>query len=249
MTPYLIVRNIHIGLGVVALLSFWTTAVLRKGTALHRRIGGVYMLAMTGILVTALPLAGAAFAGRQPVKGAFLSYLILIVGTALWIAWRAIEDRRSLTQFMGIWLLPVAWANILAGLGIFVTGLTFSAPILMGLALIGPLVGRQLLRLRTHPPTGRGWWLQRHYTAIIASGAGTHISFLNIGLQHLVPHTYSGAANLFAWFAPVITAALALIWVHHRYSRAFRSGSTFLVSPASGHAGPSLSSPHHRKSD
>ena len=224
MTPYLIVRDIHIGLGAVALLSFWTTAVLRKGTPLHRRIGGVYMLAMAGILVTSLPLAGAAFAEHHPVNGAFLSYLILIVGTAIWIAWRAIEDRRSVTQFTGAWLRPLAWANVLAGLGVFVLGLKFGAPILMGLALIGPLVGRQLLRLRSTPPTDRGWWLQRHYTAIIASGAGAHISFLNIGLQHMVPHAYSGVANLFAWFAPVVTAALALVWVHHRYSRG-RDGS------------------------
>ena len=219
MTPYLLVRNLHIGLGAIALLSFWTTAALPKGTRLHRRIGGIYMLAMAGIMVTALPLAAAAFADHRPINGAFLLYLILLVGTGLWIGWRAIEDRRSFTQFMGGWLRPLAWANILAGLAILALGIWAQAPILMGLALLGPLLGRQLLCLSRNPPTDRGWWLQRHYTALIATGAGTHISFLNIGLQHLVPHAYSGAANLFAWFAPVITAALALMWVHHRYSR------------------------------
>jgi hypothetical protein len=224
MTPYLIVRNLHIGIGVIALLSFWTTAVLRKGTPLHRRIGGVYLVAMVGIMATALPLAGAAFAEHHPVVGAFLLYLVLITGTAIWIAWRAIEDRRSFTRFMGVSYVPLAWTNILAGLGILAAGIAVGAPILYGLAPIGLLVGRQMLHLSRNPPTDRGWWLQRHYTAIIASGAATHIAFLNIGLQHLVPHTYSGAANLVAWFAPVITAGLALVWAHRRYGRG-RDGS------------------------
>jgi hypothetical protein len=219
MTPYLLVRDLHIGLGVVALLSFWTTAALRKGTRLHKRIGGIYMLAMTGIMVTALPLAGAAFAEHQPIKGTFLLYLILLIGTAIWISWRAIEDRSSFTRFMGRWLPPLAWANILTGIGVLLAGILVGAPILIGLAIIGPLVGWQLLRLARKPPTDRTWWLQRHYTAITASGAGAHISFLNIGLQHLVPHTYSGAANLVAWFAPVITAAIALAWLDRRYGR------------------------------
>jgi len=233
MTPYLIVRNLHIGLGVVALLSFWTTAVLRKGTPRHRRIGGVYMLAMAGIILTALPLAAAAFADHHPINGAFLLYLILLIGTAIWISWRAIEDRSSFERFKGVWLRPVAWVNILAGFAILALGIAVNAPVFYGLAPIGPLVGAQLLKLSRHPPTDRGWWLQRHYTAIIASGAGTHISFLNIGLQRLVPHQYSGAANLVAWFAPVITAALALVWVQRRYgSGRNRTGLTQLRTQA-----------------
>jgi len=217
MTPYLIIRNLHIGLGVIALASFWTTAVLPKGTRLHRRVGGVYFVAMVGIMLTALPLAGAAFAARHPVTGAFLLYLVLITGTAIWTAWRAIEDRRSFAQFMGVSYVPLAWANILAGFGMLAAGIAVGAAVLKGLAPLGPLVGWRMLKSRRNPSTDRGWWLQRHYTATIASGAATHISFLNIGLQHLVPHPYSGVANYVAWFAPVIAAALALTWAHRRY--------------------------------
>lgn len=217
MTPYLIIRNLHIVIGVVALLSFWTTAVLRKGTPLHRRVGGVYLVAMVGIMITALPLAGAAFAERHPVTGAFLLYLVLITGTAIWIAWRAIEDRRSFAQFMGVSYRPLAWANILAGLGVLAAGINVGAPVLIGIAPVGLLVGSRMLKHSRNPPTVRGWWLQQHYTATIASGAATHISFLNIGLQHLVPYTYAGVANYVAWFAPVIAAGLALFWAHRRY--------------------------------
>jgi hypothetical protein len=197
---------------------------------LHRRIGGVYLVAMVGIMLTALPLAGAAFAARHPVTGTFLLYLILITGTAIWTAWRAIEDRSSFARFMGVWFQPLAWANVLAGACILTTGITVGAPVLIGLAPIGLLVGGRMLKLARNPPTDRGWWLQRHYTATIASGAATHIAFLNIGMQHLVPPAYSRVANYVAWFAPVIAAGLALIWAHRRYGSRSSTRDTTLPS-------------------
>ena len=46
----------HAGIGALALVSFWTAALARKGSQAHRYAGRVFLLAMLGILITALPL-------------------------------------------------------------------------------------------------------------------------------------------------------------------------------------------------
>lgn len=57
MEFYRILVVIHVIAGVVALLTFWTTAFARKGSPLHRGVGKAYLLAMIGICVTAVPMA------------------------------------------------------------------------------------------------------------------------------------------------------------------------------------------------
>jgi hypothetical protein len=219
MTCYSIILTAHVGAGTLALGSFWTTAALRKGTALHQRTGGTYMLAMVAVMLTALPLAEAAFATGQSATGVFLSYLILITATAVWGAWRAVRDRRSPQVFMGSWYRPVAWINLGAGAVVSALGVYFGALLLVGMSLIGLAIGRQMLSFAAHPPAGRTWWLKRHYTGIVASGIATHIAFLNIGLQRVVPHGHATAVFYFSWFGPVIVAVASIIWLDRRYGR------------------------------
>jgi hypothetical protein len=219
MTAYQIALDAHIAVGSVALATFWSAAAVRKGTQLHRRLGSAYVLAMIAVMLTALPLAAKAFASGQASLGIFLLYLILITATAIGIAWRAIRDRQSLARFLGPWYRPLAWTNLLAGGGVFSLGIAFHTPLLCGMSVIGLVVGRMMLRFAANPPSGRNWWLKRHYTAIVASGIATHIAFLNIGLQRVVPRDYSGAAFYAAWFGPVIVAVLALLWLDRRYGR------------------------------
>ena len=57
MDMYRALVLLHIGFGVVALATFWTAAWLRKGSSLHRRVGTSYLLAMLGVLGTALPMS------------------------------------------------------------------------------------------------------------------------------------------------------------------------------------------------
>ena len=47
----------HIAAGSIALLTFWIAAIARKGSPMHKRIGKYYLMAMIGIVATALPMA------------------------------------------------------------------------------------------------------------------------------------------------------------------------------------------------
>ncbi len=74
MTTYQVLVSFHGAIGVVALVTFWSNAALRKGTAAHRRVGRVFLLAMAGILITAAPMAWMTFRNGRPVTSAFLGY-------------------------------------------------------------------------------------------------------------------------------------------------------------------------------
>jgi uncharacterized membrane protein len=219
MIGYDIALKIHVALGVLALSAFWTIALLRKGTRLHRRIGGTYLIAMIGVTLTALPLAGGAFAAGRNATGVFLLYLVLITASALWIARRAVRSRQSAQLYIGGSYRPVAWANLAGGTLVLIIGIYFGEPLLWGMSLIGLIVGLRMLRFAAHPPTTRGWWLQPHYIGMTASGIASHIAFLNIGLQRMVPPNLAAPAHYIAWFGPVVVAAFAIVWLDRRYGR------------------------------
>ena len=83
MTMYRLLVSLHGLMGLVALVTFWTTAAMRKGTARHRRVGQVFLLSMTGILATALPMAWVIQRSGRPVVAAFLAYLAVIVAAGV----------------------------------------------------------------------------------------------------------------------------------------------------------------------
>ena len=50
---------LHVAAGATALATFWTAAVLRKGSTRHRRVGQVFLVAMIGVLASGVPLTSA----------------------------------------------------------------------------------------------------------------------------------------------------------------------------------------------
>ncbi|MGC1520659.1 MAG: hypothetical protein WA803_03875, partial [Steroidobacteraceae bacterium] len=159
-------RNIHIGIGAVALTSFWVVAVLRKGTRLHRRLGDVYLLSMLGIALTATPMAAAAFVSGKPEFGTFLGYLVLVTGTAAWLAFRAVRRRGSIDSYLAAPYRPVAWLNMGAGAAVLMLGAAQGELLLVGMSLSGLLLGYRMLALDVQGGADRNWWLKRHYTGI-----------------------------------------------------------------------------------
>ena len=75
MTAYSLLVTTHIAAGSIALLTFWTAAIARKGSPIHKGAGKAYLLSMLGILATALPMA-LIFIGRGRIGiGVFFAYL------------------------------------------------------------------------------------------------------------------------------------------------------------------------------
>lgn len=214
--------------GLVALVAFWIAAFARKGSPLHLRVGKVYMLAMIGIVVTALPMA-AIIAGRgKPGIATFLVYLVVITATGMWLGWRAVKRKRDQSAFRDRAYLVVASLNLLSSAVVFAIGLGMSQALLMGFSAVGAITGVQMLMRRAKPPMSARWWLKEHFGAMIGCGVATHIAFLAIGLDRLVravgiepPSWY----HLIAWFLPLALSVFVGIRLDRKYMSQQRAGA------------------------
>jgi len=214
------IATAHAGVGAVALAAFWAAAFARKGTALHRRIGQAYLLAMAGILLTGSAMALAKGLKGQPVAAAFLGYLLLITATAVWSSWRAVRDRDDVARYTGPVFVGLGVASFLAAAGVLVLGLQKGVPLLVGFSTVGLVVGVDMVRKRLHrrrlaqQPL---WWRREHYTAMLGNAVATHIAFLVIGLPKLLPAVSGSALYYLAWFGPLVVAAAVKLWLDRKY--------------------------------
>ena len=209
----------HVSFGAIALLAFWITAALRKGTHVHRYIGTAYLLAMLGVMVSAAPLAAAALAAGHASNGVFLAYLIVITATPLWIGRRAIRRRYSTAEFARSPYRAVGMINIACALVVLGFGIATAMPLLDGLSAVGLFIGIRVIRFAANGVRSRQWWLKTHYLSMAGSGIASHIAFLNVGLPRLLPAHYGAAALYFAWFGPIVVASLAAWWLNRRYGQ------------------------------
>lgn len=220
MTAYQMLVATHAAVGVLALLTFWSAAFVRKGSPLHRRVGQGYLLAMVGIIATALPMAAVKYAAGQPVIAAFLAYLAVITATGVWGAWRAIRDKHDVARYTGPVYAGFAWLCLLSGVAMFALGVRVGSPLLMGFSVIGLFSGQDMLRKRRHRERLAAqprWWLVEHYSAMLGNGIATHVAFLAIGLPRLLPAVDGAALHYFAWFGPLVVAVVAKLLIDRRW--------------------------------
>jgi hypothetical protein len=219
MSIYATSSLIHGGFGFLALLAFWVAAFARKGSAPHRFAGKVFLLAMSGVLLFALPL-GLIITRIGNVFGPFLLFLILTVATTCWVAWRAIRDRRDFARFAGPIYRALAYANLLAGVAMLGWGIMQSSIVFAAFSLIGIFNGLGMLRTARRPPTDSLWWQAQHRNAMLGNGAATHIAFFVIGLPRLLPDYAGPTQQTLAWLAPLVVALGVRFWMARRPQRA-----------------------------
>ena len=209
-TAYLFTKYLHAGLGVLALLSFWTAALARKGSGPHKLAGKVYVLVMAGLLVPAIPLSWRALVHFSSVFGVFLFYLVIITGTALWRAWTAVRRKRDFAAYANGSFRRLGWTNIASGAAILGVGAVNTQPVLLGFSAVGILAGYRMLRMASSGPAHPRWWMAEHINAMLGCGVATHIAFLLIGLPRVLPAAWNGPAlQTFGWLAPLAVSAIA----------------------------------------
>lgn len=220
MTAYQTLVAAHGAFGVIALATFWSNAVLRKGTALHRGVGRAFLLAMVGILITALPMAWVIHGSGRTVTGTFLAYLVVITATSVWSQWRAIRDRDDAARYTGPVYLGLGLLALLSGLWVLALGIRVGSPLLIGFSGIGLFTGIERLYKRRHRArlqARHDWWLVEHTNAVLGNGIATHIAFLAIGLPRLLPALGGGVLTYVAWFGPVLVAVIAKGLIDRRW--------------------------------
>lgn len=212
---YAFLLTVHAAIGGLALLSFWSAGLARKGGTTHRLAGRTFLLAMIGIGATALPMALLRLAAGDVAFGVFMLYLCLITTTACLNAWLAIRWRGDWRRYHGPWHRALAWLNLAAAGALLAYGLQRGAVLLAGFSAVGLYAGVQMLRAAARGEQPR-WWLHAHYGGMLGAGVATHIAFLGIGLGRLLP-AYAGSAQMLAWFGPLATAVVIGWRLRRRY--------------------------------
>jgi hypothetical protein len=217
MSAYQMLVYAHITAGSVALLTFWTAAIARKGSALHLQVGKVYLGAMLCVVYSALPMAAVFFARGKPGIGTFLLYLVVLSGTSIWLARRAIQRKRDLHGYHDRRYRQVGWANLAAGAASLVVGLKLGSMLLGGFSFVGIAVGIGMLRQARNLPEARNWWLKEHYGAMLGNGVATHVAFLGIGMRSVLASFDQAWLQLVPWFLPLAVALIAGVYLDRRY--------------------------------
>lgn len=222
MEHYDIIKYVHAAFGAVALATFWLSGLSRKGSAVHKASGKIYLLVMTGIILSGVPMTISFFNRLHPVAAAFLAYLLIITATSVWCSWRAIRDKRDWAKYTGpvyriLLLLNGISALGIAYLGLFVThqmGLIYVA-----FSLIGLNNAVRMWRFAQHAPTHPKWWLNQHFGAMIGNGVATHIAFFSLGLQKLLPSLAGPVMQNVAWIGPLAMSIVAGIYLNRKYMK------------------------------
>lgn len=220
MSAYSILALLHVGLGTLALVTFWMAGLSRKGSPVHRAAGKLYLLAMTGLLAAAVPMSLVVLVQRSPVFGAFLLYLLVITVTAVWSSWRAIRDKRDWARYTGPVFRGLMWLNLASGLAIAGIGLFLAQGmqlIIVAFSGIGLFAFAQMWRFSRRPPEDPRWWLREHLTAMLGNGVATHIAFLSIGLPRLLPMIEGPTLRNLAWLGPLVVAFVAGSYLTRKY--------------------------------
>lgn len=219
MTLHTLSYFMHAGLGTLALATFWTAGLSRKGSRVHRTAGKIYLLAMVGLLLAALPLT-AALAARNPVAGGFLAYLVVITVTSVWTSWRAVKDKKDWARFTGPVYRTLTWANLVSGLAMAYVGLFITTQmqvIMVAFSGIGIFSFLKMWRFSRRLPDDPRWPLRQHLAAMLGNGIATHIAFLSIGLPKVLPFLAGSSLLNLAWLAPLVVASAAGVYLTRKY--------------------------------
>ncbi|NGY06511.1 hypothetical protein [Solimonas terrae] len=213
---YSILLGLHAVAGSAGLASFWTAGLARKGSRLHALAGRSFLIAMCAIGVTALPMALIQLARGHTGVAIFLLYLLLITASSCITAWFAIRMKRDYLRYRGTWYRLLAALNLACGLALLGYGLASQQMLLAGFSSVGIVRGMTMWRLVRRPEAPR-WWLREHFGSMLGNGVATHIAFLSIGLNRLLPVALAGTAHGLAWFGPLAIALAVGIRLNRRY--------------------------------
>lgn len=212
---------LHVAAGTIALVSMWIPMIARKGAALHRRVGQVFVAAMATVSITALALAGARILfdpspqGRQ--AGLFLLFVGILTGGSVSTGVRVLRAKHRVGPHLQWWDLGLSGLLTAASVGLAGYGLAQGRMLFVAFSVIGLITGGgQLLYWLRRPASPMHWWFE-HMSSMLGACIAATTAFLVVNAQRLGLDTFS----LLVWLAPAIVGTPAIaIWTAY-YRRRF----------------------------
>ena len=215
--------GLHIATGTVGLIVVWIPIAGKKGGALHRRAGTLFVQSMiatgfTAIAISLTTLSEAThtiFADPQAITNIFgwmMLYLATLTVNLAWQGWLSMRNGRD-------HLRNRVWHNLLSQLlltvvstNCFVRGVMAAEPMMMGISMVGFATVATNLWFIYKPqplPTDR---IKEHIKCLVGAGISVYTAFFAFGAVRFIPEL---ALQPGLWAVPLIVG-LALIIFHQR---------------------------------
>jgi uncharacterized membrane protein len=214
-----ILLALHISAGMVALATFLVPLVTAKGGRWHRRVGWIFVTAMTVICFSGAPLAAWHYAtiSRESVRAqfAFLLFITVLSGATTWKGMRVLRfkdgRRNGNVADLGI-------AALQFGLGLWMLwlGARWRHPILLFFSLAG-IGAISDIRYWLNPAKSRMHWFFEHMDGMIGSAIATLTAFAVFGARRFGLDGLGAAA----WILPTLILVPVSIVLQKRYARKF----------------------------
>ncbi len=214
---------VHVGAGLVALVTFWGAVATRKGAEAHRRWGRVFSgaiylasaqaLAM-GALSVVWPLAMHPQLTDEALYRGLFGWMMIYLGvlaismTRYGLAMIANKGRHAANRHWSMVALQLA--VFAAGTNCLVHGVLLGQPLMIGISLIGFGTSSTYLHYMLRAEVGRGEYVPEHLKAMVACGIAAYTAFLSVGLVDMFPqHAFNPAL----WAVPTVLGMWIII--HH----------------------------------
>ncbi len=207
----------HIAAGTVALLTFWLPWVVKKGGALHRRVGWAFVGAMTVVSISGIVVSIARLLDSEAANdpGAlFLFGVAVLSGANASMGIRSLRTKRRHTATRSGWDVGVAVALLLAGIVTLAVAWQLRSVLYAVFGGFSAANAVAQLRFWLRPPQSRGAWLYEHITGMGATSIAALTALLVVNLERFGLEQWA----LFFWIAPGVLGGIGIAaWqVHYR---------------------------------
>jgi len=214
---------LHIVTGSVGLVALWVPIVGRKGGAVHKRWGTIFVRALlaTGVLAIGIslttlawPLQTHAFWDDAALIRGMFGWMMLYLATLTIMLARygtqCIRHRRAHHRHREPLGIALQIATFVTAANCAWQGWLLEQPLMMGIAVVG--IASAILNLRfifTDEPPAEEWLIQ-HTRGVVGAGISVYTAFLAFGAVNLLPAI---ALNPALWAVPC-TLGVGLLLYH-----------------------------------
>lgn len=214
---------VHIGAGVVALITFWGAVATRKGAEAHRRWGRVFSGSIylasaqalgMGALSVVWPLAMHPQLTDEPLYRGLFGWMMIYLAvlavsmTRYGLAMIANKKRHAANRHWSMVVLQLA--VLITGTNCLVNGLLLGQPLMIGISLLGFGTSTTYLHYMFKGEVGQTDYIPEHLKAMVACGIAAYTAFLSVGLVDMFP---AHAFNPAIWGVPTLLGMWIII--HH----------------------------------
>lgn len=214
---------LHVAIGTVAVILYWTTFAQRKGSPRHKRFGRWFLAALGTVLLSVggiFFLSSRVFAPADIVQFSYLVICILTVGSTTFLA---IRMKNDLPAYRGTWFKAIGGIAFAMAIVVLAAGIAVGDPMPVLFSVIGLLYGGAMLRfafMRAEPH--RNWPLIWHLNGMTFLFNAVHGTLFAVAWRFLFDAASGDEVNLVAQIGTMLGSLALRLWFGRRFGAPLR---------------------------